>query len=105
MEFITMHNLTGILIGLCTFLVIGIFHPIVIKSEYYFGTRCWWAFLLVGAGGIVGALWAHDIFWSSLLGVVAFSSFWGILELFQQRERVRKGWFPRKNEKRDCPDS
>ena len=31
---------------------------------------------------------------SILFGVVAFSSFWSILEVFQQRERVRKGWFP-----------
>ncbi|HAD56313.1 MAG TPA: DUF4491 domain-containing protein, partial [Alistipes sp.] len=22
------------------------------------------------------------------------ASFWSILEVFQQRERVRKGWFP-----------
>ncbi|MDE6270388.1 MAG: DUF4491 family protein, partial [Muribaculaceae bacterium] len=32
--------------------------------------------------------------WSALLGVTAFSSFWTILEIFEQRERVRKGWFP-----------
>jgi hypothetical protein len=96
MEFITAHNLTGILIGLGTFLIIGVFHPIVIKSEYYFGTRCWWAFLLLGITGIVAALMVHEIVWSSLLGVIAFSSFWGILELFQQRERVRKGWFPKR---------
>ncbi|MDR3184052.1 MAG: DUF4491 family protein [Prevotellaceae bacterium] len=96
MDFITAYNLAGVLIGLCTFLIIGIFHPIVVKSEYYFGTRCWWAFLLVGIAGIAAALAIHNIFWSSLLGVVAFSSFWGILELFQQRERVRKGWFPKR---------
>jgi hypothetical protein len=96
MEFITTHNLTGILLGLCTFLVIGAFHPIVVKSEYYFGTRCWWAFLLLGIGGIVAALAVRNVFWSSLFGVVAFSAFWGILELFHQHERVRKGWFPKK---------
>jgi hypothetical protein len=96
MEFITAHNLTGVLLGLCTFLVIGVFHPIVVKSEYYFGTRCWWMFLMVGIISIVAALAVHEIFWSSLLGVIAFSSFWGILELFQQRERVRKGWFPKR---------
>ena len=41
-------NITGIIIGLATFLTIGLFHPIVIKAEYYFGRRCWWAFLLTG---------------------------------------------------------
>lgn len=38
----------GLLLGICTFLIIGIFHPIVIKTEYYTGTRLWWVFLLVG---------------------------------------------------------
>ncbi|WP_298614027.1 DUF4491 family protein [uncultured Odoribacter sp.] len=94
MEFIEAHNLTGLLIGICTFLIIGLFHPLVIKCEYYFGTRCWWMFLLWGAGGIAGALYVREIFWSSLLGVFAFSSFWTILEIFEQRGRVKKGWFP-----------
>ncbi|MDR1680546.1 MAG: DUF4491 family protein [Prevotellaceae bacterium] len=97
MEFIQNWNLTGLLIGLSTFFIIGICHPIVIKCEYHFGVRCWWAFLLTGAGGIAGTLLVHDIFWSSLLSICAFSSFWSILELFQQRERVRKGWFPKKS--------
>ena len=39
---------------------------------------------------------------SALLGVTAFSSFWSILEIFEQQERVRKGWFPR-NPKRKYP--
>lgn len=94
MEFIANHNLTGLLIGVCTFLIIGVFHPVVIKSEYYFGTRCWWIFLLLGIGGMVGALYVHEVFWSSLLGVFAFSSFWTILEIFEQKGRVKKGWFP-----------
>jgi len=35
-----------------------------------------------------------DVAVSTLLGVVAFSSFWTIKEIFEQRDRVRKGWFP-----------
>lgn len=85
----------GLLLGLATFLVIGIFHPIVIKTEYYFGTRPWWVFLLVGIGGAVGALFIADVFWSALAGIVGFSSLWTIKELFEQEERVEKGWFPR----------
>ena len=27
----------GLLIGACTFLIIGLFHPLVIKMEYYWG--------------------------------------------------------------------
>jgi hypothetical protein len=97
MEFINTYNLTGVIIGLSTFLIIGLFHPLVIKGEYYFGVKCWWVFLLLGIIGIVGALFFRTIILSTLCGVVAFSSFWGIKELFEQRERVRKGWFPKRN--------
>ena len=87
-------NFTGIIIGLATFLIIGVFHPIVIKAEYYLGTRCWWMFLL--AGIIFGAisLIISNLIISTILGVTAFSCFWSILELKEQKERVRKGWFP-----------
>lgn len=102
MEFIEAYNLTGLIIGICTFLIIGLFHPVVVKAEYYWGTRCWWVFLLLGIIGVVGAIMVRDVLWSSLLGVFAFSSFWTILEVFEQRGRVKKGWFPmnpkRKNE-------
>ena len=92
-------NYEGILLGAGAFLCIGIFHPLVIKAEYYFGVRSWWAFLVVGLAGTVGSLLASDMYVSIFLGIFAFSSFWGIGEVFKQRERVRKGWFP-KNPKR-----
>lgn len=87
-------NYTGIIVGLATFLIIGIFHPIVIKAEYYLGVKCWWIFMLAGIVLGVLSLTSEGLIISSLLGVTAFSSFWSILELKQQKERVRKGWFP-----------
>ncbi len=95
MDFLATHHLGGLMLGICTFLIIGIFHPIVIKVEYYYGTRSWWFFLILGILGIIACLWVSDLFWSSLLGVIAFSCFWSIHEIFQQEERVRKGWFPK----------
>ncbi|HPG55030.1 MAG: DUF4491 family protein [Paludibacteraceae bacterium] len=92
-------NFIGLAIGICTFLIIGLFHPIVIKFEYYFGVKIWWVFLLCGILFTVLSLFLSSTFWSVLAGVFAFSSFWSIKEIFEQRERVRKGWFP-KNEKR-----
>lgn len=94
MEFIESYNLTGLLIGISTFLIIGLFHPLVIKCEYHFGVSCWWAFLLLGIAGTVMAMFIENVLLSSLIGVFAFSSFWSILELFQQRKRVLRGWFP-----------
>lgn len=93
-------NFEGLVIGVCTFLIIGLFHPIVIKTEYYFGVKVWWVFLLLGLAGVGGSLVVANTLLSTLLGVFAFSSFWSIKELFEQRERVRKGWFP-KNPKRE----
>lgn len=93
-EFITQYNLYGLLLGLCTFLIIGIFHPTCIKCEYYFGVKCWWWFLVLGIVAMAGSVWVGDSFWSSLLGVLAFSSFWTIGEIRQQRKRVLRGWFP-----------
>ena len=39
---------TGIIIAASTFLAIGVWHPIVIKTEYYWGTRPWIVYLIVG---------------------------------------------------------
>ena len=93
-------NFTGVIIGIATFFIIGIFHPIVIKSEYYFGVRIWWIFMLMGIVATVVSLLCSDVVWSSLAAVWGASSFWSIGELFHQRERVRKGWFPKRPEKR-----
>lgn len=87
-------NLIGIIIGAGAFLCIGVFHPIVIKAEYYLGTRCWWIFAIAGIAAVVLSLFLKDMILSTLLGVFAFSSFWGIFELFEQEKRVKKGWFP-----------
>ncbi len=32
-----MINFDGLLIGIVTFLIIGMFHPVVVKAEYYWG--------------------------------------------------------------------
>ncbi len=93
-QFLSEYHMLGLAIGLCTFLIIGLFHPICIKCEYYFGTRCWWWFLLIGLAMCAVAVSVDDVFLSTLSGVIAFSSFWTIKEIFEQRQRVLKGWFP-----------
>ena len=87
-------NFLGLIIAVATFLVIGVFHPIVIKAEYHLGTRCWWAFLVAGVGFIVASLFVANNVLSPILGVVGCSCLWSILELFQQKKRVERGWFP-----------
>ena len=65
-----MIHITGIVIAISTFLIIGLFHPLVIKTEYYLGTRPWWLFLFGGILCVVLSLLQADIVWSSLLGVL-----------------------------------
>lgn len=87
-------NWQGLAIGACTFLIIGIFHPLVIKGEYYFGMKVIYAFALAGILTSLLALATDGVFLSSIFAVIAFSSIWSIKEVYEQRERVRKGWFP-----------
>ena len=77
----------GLVIGIATFLIIGLFHPVVVKAEYYWGTGCWWIFLVLGIGGIAWSLLTDNVLIAALAGVFAFSSFWTIKEVFEQEER------------------
>ena len=99
MDFLTTYHLTGLAIGVATFLIIGLFHPLVIKGEYYFGVRCWWVFALMGIGGVAGSIVVENLLVSTLLAVWGASSFWSIGELFEQRKRVERGWFPKREKK------
>lgn len=88
-------NIDGLLIGAATFIIIGLFHPLVIKGEYYLGAPlCRRLFLVAAIAATVGSLLVSDITGSTLLGIIAFSSLWSIKEVTEQVERVRKGWFP-----------
>ena len=101
MEFLTQYNLAGLVIGFGTFLIIGLFHPLVIKGEYYFGVRFWWIFLLMGLAAIAASVLVRHLLWSTMLAVLGASSLWSIGELFEQRKRVERGWFPRNPKRRN----
>lgn len=88
-------NFSGLILGVISFLIIGIFHPIVVKTEYYFGTKPWWVFLLIGIIAVAGSILINNVILSTICGVFAFTCFWTIKELFEQKERVKKGWFKR----------
>lgn len=83
-------NFSGILIGVLTFFLIGLFHPIVIYAEYYFGSRCWPVFLLVGILCMILSVRMQEILWSVSLGVLGISCFWSIKELKEQEKEWQK---------------
>lgn len=103
MNLLSAYNLTGLFIGIVTFLIIGLFHPLVIKAEYYLGTKSWWLFLIFGLVNVVASVLICSLIWSIITGVVAFSSFWSIHEVLEQKKRVEKGWFPANPKKKKSP--
>ena len=61
--------LDGVIIGGIAFALIGLFHPIVIWSEYHFSSRCWPAFLLAGLALLAASLFVRQTIPSAALGV------------------------------------
>ncbi|MDR2553501.1 MAG: DUF4491 family protein [Treponema sp.] len=90
-------SIHGLLIGLIAFVLIGLFHPIVIHGEYHFGVKIWPAFLVLGAVLCFLSLLLEHILPSAACGIAGFCCLWSIRELFQQRDRAAKGWFPKKD--------
>ena len=84
----------GIIIGVTTYMLIGVFHVIVIKCEYFFSKNIWPIFLLLGLAALVGSLFVKVNLWSGILAVFGISCLWSIKEIFEQEKRVEKGWFP-----------
>ena len=86
-------------VGLAAFVIIGTFHPVVIKAEYYFSKKVWPVFLLAGLLCLWAALYIKNTAWACVVCVLGFTCLWSIKELFEQEKRVQKGWFA-KNPKR-----
>lgn len=84
----------GLIIGAMAFIIIGVFHPIVIKGEYYFGKKIWPLFLVAGVALIGTSLFIPNNMLSAIVSVTGFSCLWSIHEIFEQEKRVKKGWFP-----------
>lgn len=88
-------NWNGIIIGIASFLCIGVFHPIVIKTEYHFSKKVWPVFLIAGIILCAISIFVESDVISAVVAVAAFSCWWSILELYEQEKRVERGWFPK----------
>ena len=102
-EILTVINIEGLAIGLATFLIIGIFHPLVIKGEYYLGQKANWLFLIAGLGMLAASLSTTGV-WSIICGVPGFSCFGAFRVGREPGERVRNGGSPA-NPRRQPSDS
>ena len=93
----------GVVLGIVAFTIIGLFHPLVIKAEYYFGkNKSCLGFFFVGLIATICSLLVENTILSASLGVLGFSCFWSIKEVIEQVQRVKEGRYP-KNPKR-CYD-
>jgi len=68
----------GLAMGVIVFLIIGVFHPVVIKVEYYYGKKVWPAFFIVGWAFVIWSLYTENLFFAIFLGVFGFSCLWSI---------------------------
>lgn len=91
MEYLPDIYLEGPLVGLVAFVLIGVFHPVVVRVEYHFGRQVWPVFLGSGLAAIAASVFFHQRIYSVLLGVLGFALLWSTIELFKQHERVLKG--------------
>ena len=90
-------NYYGIIMGLVMLVATGIGHVLVIKGEYHWGIKIWPLFFIVGGSCLVTSCFVNNLCLSGSLGITGVTFLWGILELFHQKRRVEKGWFPKKN--------
>ena len=81
-------------------LLTGIFHPVVVKCEYYFSAKIWPVFLVLGLASLGVSALTDNAAVSSVAGILGAILLWCIRELKEQEKRVANGWFPR-NPKRD----
>ena len=87
-------HIGGVLVGIFTFLIIGAFHGVVVKTEYYFSKSAWPVFLVLGVLFLAISLLIPHTAAGSIVAVLGVTFLWSIKELFEQEERVKKGWFP-----------
>lgn len=89
-------NFSGLLLGVVMSLAIWFGHVLVVKWEYHLGTKWWWPFLIAGLLLTVASVLVESKILSGCLGILGFVFFYSIHELLKQKERVARGWFPRK---------
>jgi len=87
-------NFFGFLLGLATFLIIGLGFVWVIRGERYLG-YLWWPYVIgLGALVVLGSLFIRSDWGSALLGAFGAFLIWGSTELKEQAIRAELGWFP-----------
>lgn len=78
----------GLILGVYTFIMIGILHVAVVRIEQVIGSHIWPGFVILGLTFGAGSLFVDNVLISTLLGVSGFLFAWSGPELKKQKERV-----------------
>lgn len=81
----------GIIIGVITFLMIGVLHVAVVKIERIWGSHLWPGFVVLGILFGIASLMVDDVLVSVILGVNGFMFAWSGPELKKQKLRAESG--------------
>jgi len=87
----------GVITGLTTFALIAVLHVLVVKIEFHVGSHVWPFFAFLGIAFMGASVFASDVMNSVILGITGFLLAWSAPELIKQKERVEKGWYPKKD--------
>ncbi len=89
-------NLDGLIAGTATWVIIWATRYACIAGEYHMGQRFRYVFLGFGIAGVLASLLIPNLLLSAIMAIFGFASLWGIHEVVEQEERVKKGWYPSK---------
>ena len=88
-------NWPALEVGLAAFVIIGAFHPVVIKAEYYFSKKVWPVFLLAGLLCLWAALCIENTAWACVVSVLGFTSLWSIKGCLNRKNACKKAGLPK----------
>jgi MFS-type transporter involved in bile tolerance (Atg22 family) len=93
-------NYSGVIVGSSVFIIIVIARWLCIWGEYNFTKKFWIFFLIIGLIGVFSSLFTNNILSSAILSASGFIFLWGINETIEQEERVKKGWFKKRDSRK-----
>lgn len=92
-------NFSGAIVAAAAIFIVGAMHPVIVIAEFYLSSKVWPIFLIAGTAACAGSLFVSNDMASSILCILGFVLFWGIVAIREQERRVERGWSP-KNPKR-----
>ena len=88
-------NFYGLAMASTMILATGLGHILIIKGEYYWGVKWWPGLVVLGLLVLIISVLVDNVLLSGCFGILAAVLLWSVYELFLQRKRVERGWFPR----------